>query len=149
MVLDKIENSKKYWKLTERISRAFDYIHSTNLEELKPGKYEVENEDIIAIMSEYETKDKDECYLEAHRKYIDIQYMLKGTELIGITFQAGQTPTKPYDETDDYELYKEESSFIKLAPGNFAIFFPEDLHMPGLRTTGPGQVRKLIMKVRV
>jgi YhcH/YjgK/YiaL family protein len=149
MVLDKIENSTMYGQLTERISRAFDYIHSTNLEELKPGKHEVENEDIFAILSEYETKERSECSLEAHRKYIDIQYMLKGSELIGITFQNGQTPTKPYDEADDYELYQEEASYIQLTPGKFAIFFPEDLHMPGLRISGPGQVRKLIMKVRV
>jgi len=138
-----------YASIGERISRAFDYIHATDLSKLAPGKHIVEEDDIIAIMSEYETKDIKECSLEAHRKYIDIQYMLKGSEMIGVTAKDGQLPTKIYDDADDYELYKDQSSFFRLDPGRFAIFFPEDLHMPGLNIEASAPVRKLIMKVRV
>jgi YhcH/YjgK/YiaL family protein len=149
MVLDKIENAKMYGKLSVRLASAFEYIRTTNLALLEPGKYEVDQDDILAIMSEYETKDLKDCSLEAHRKYIDIQYMLSGTELIGVTALEGQAPTKAYDAAEDYALYKEEASYFKLEPGKFAIFFPEDLHMPGLQLGGPGKVRKLIMKVKV
>jgi YhcH/YjgK/YiaL family protein len=149
MILDKIENFKMYTPISERIAKAFDYILSTDLETLAAGKHEVDNDDIFAIMSEYETKDIQDCSLEAHRKYIDIQYMLQGSEMIGVTALAGQAPSKVYDAADDYELFKDESSQFRLDPGRFAIFFPEDLHMPGLKIAVSAPVRKLIMKVRV
>jgi YhcH/YjgK/YiaL family protein len=149
MIVDKIENSGLYSQSGTRIARAFQYLHTTDFSKLAAGKYEIESDDIFAIVSEYETKDIQDCALEAHRKYIDIQYLLEGSELIGVTSLKKQIASKAYSEEDDYALYADHSSLLELEAGRFAIFFPEDLHMPGVKNKQKAQVRKVIIKVRV
>ena len=92
MVIDKIENSKLYVSLSEKIAKAFAYINKTDLSQLALGKYEIDNNDIFAFVQEYDTKDKSECKLEGHSKYIDIQYIISGVELIGVTSLTNQIP---------------------------------------------------------
>ncbi len=149
MIVDKIENSGIYTQAGTRIATAFKYIHATDFSEMLPGKYEIDGDDIFAIISEYETKDIAECALEAHRKYIDIQYVLEGAEFIGVTSLKKQVPVKAYSEEDDYVLFADDSSMVMLEAGRFAVFFPEDLHMPGLKNGNKAKIRKLIIKVKV
>jgi len=92
MVIDKIENYKLYVSLSEKIAKAFAYINETDLSQTALGKYEIDNDDIFALVQEYDTKDKNECKLEGHSKYIDIQYIIYGVELIGVTSLINQIP---------------------------------------------------------
>ncbi len=149
MIIDKIENSGLYLYTGKRIASAFKYIDSIDLSGLKPGRYEIENENIFAIVNEYETKDKKDCALEAHRKFIDIQYICSGTELIGVALLKNQIPVKEYDETRDCVFFNEETSFIKMTAGMFAVFFPGDLHMPGVKADSVSEVKKVVIKVRI
>lgn len=149
MIFDKIENANLYKSLNTRIAKALTYIQSTNFSNLSPGKYEIEGENIFAIISEYFTKDEDNKLLEAHCKYLDIQYMAEGNENIGVTTLTNQQSVKLYDEKDDYILYKEPCSFQLLKQGMFAVFYPDDLHLPGISTNKICKVKKVVVKVKL
>ena len=148
MIIDKIENSELYESLHPRFAKAFAFIQKTDFSKLEDGKYEIENNDIFVIVQEYNTKDKKEAKLEAHRKYIDIQYIHSGVELIGVAAFKDQISIT--DDTEkDLAFYDGEASFIKLEAGMFAIFFPDDMHMPGIKLTQSAKVKKVVVKVRV
>lgn len=148
MILDKIENSKLYIGLGERIAKAFEYIHTTDLLQTAVGKYEIDTDDVFAIVQEYDTKQISECKIEAHRKYIDVQYIISGVELMGVSTLTNQNPVV-INEENDYCLYEGDSSLIKLDAGMFTIFFPDDLHMPGIKFNQISKVKKVVVKVRV
>ena len=158
MIIDKIENANIYKNLGERITKAFDYIKSTDLKNLQQGKYEIEGKNIFAMISEYQTKPESEGKLEAHKKYIDVQYVISGEERMGYAplddpafakASAGrQEIIEKYKEENDIIFYKGEKSFTKVEEGMFAIFFPTDVHMPGIAVKNPLHVKKLVIKVR-
>jgi YhcH/YjgK/YiaL family protein len=149
MIIDKIENSHLYERISERIKQAFEYIHNTDLKIIKPGKYEIDGENIFALISEYKTKSESEGKLEAHRKYLDVQYVIEGEELMGYAPLGTQEILEPYKEENDILFFKGEKSFTKVSSGMFAIFFPEDVHMPGISAGKVSDVKKLVIKVRV
>ncbi|MDB5191701.1 MAG: hypothetical protein JWQ96_1264 [Segetibacter sp.] len=149
MITDILDNAHLYKHLHKNFVTAFDWLKTTNLLELEKGKYEIEGDQIFAIIDEYETKDKHECEVEAHRKHIDVQYMIKGTELFGYVPLQGQKPVVDYDEQNDFAIYKEETSFIKLEAGMFIIFYPTDLHQPEVRQFEPVTVKKAVIKIRI
>ena len=149
MIIDKIENSPLYQGLRKRIDRAFEYIRETDLKNINPGKYEIDGEDIFALISEYKTKAESEGKLEAHRKYLDVQYVIEGEELMGYAPLGDQIILEPYKEENDIIFFKGNKSFVKVSSGMFAIFFPEDVHMPGISTGKISEVKKLVIKVRV
>ena len=131
MIFDKIENAKLYEAINPLIAKALDYIKKTDFSKLENGKHVINGDTLFAILQEYETKNDCDSKLEAHRKYIDVQYVISGEELIGVTPLINQPPCKEYDEENDYALYDYTCSFIKVLPEQFAILFPEDLHKPG------------------
>lgn len=147
MILDTLKNNNKY-DSNPRIKQGFDFIEQNDLENKEPGVYELEN-GLKAIISEYHTKPQDECVIESHQKYIDIQYVIKGEEQMGYTPLINQLPTTPYSSTKDVTFYKEEVSLFKISEGMVAIFFPEDIHMPGSNYKNSSAVKKLVIKVPV
>ena len=149
MIIDKIENADLYKNLGERIKKSIDYIRGTDLKKLQPGRYEIDADNIFALISEYHTKAESEGKLEAHKKYIDVQYVIEGEELIGYTPLGDQEISEPYKEENDIIFYKGEKVFIKVTERMFAIFFPEDVHMPGIQVEKKSPVRKLVIKVKV
>jgi YhcH/YjgK/YiaL family protein len=138
-----------YTSISPRLAKGLKYIQETDFSAMIAGKYELDGENLFAIVSEYETKALKDCALEAHRQYIDIQYILSGTEIIGVNTLRNQIPSKAYDAKDDYALYADDSSHLKMDPGKFAIFFPEDIHMPGVQLDSPQKIRKVIVKVKI
>lgn len=149
MVIDKIENSGLYENLSPRIKKAFDYIKKTNFNQMEMGKHLIEGETIFCKLMEYETKDVKDCNLEAHHKYIDVQYIISGKEFIGITTLISQKPITNYDEKDDYTFYQGPSSLVLLEAGQFAVFFPDDVHMPAIKTDAPAKLKKAVIKVLI
>jgi YhcH/YjgK/YiaL family protein len=149
MIVDKIENSGLYKNLSERIKRSFDYIKQTDLKKLQPGRYDIEGDNIFALISDYQTKLESEGKLEAHKKYIDVQYVIEGEELMGYAPLGNQQTAEAYKEENDIIFYKGEKVFIKVTEGMFAIFAPEDVHMPGIQSEKKSLVKKLVIKVKV
>lgn len=150
MILDTLENAHRYYGLGEKFVKAFEYLAQTDFTTLAKGKYEIDGKNIFAIVNEYETIDPSGEKMESHRKYIDVQYIVSGSELIGHDFMQEKQPSKAYSEEEDYMLFSEKPSFFSLlAQDHFAIFFPTDLHMPNLRVDAPGPVKKVVIKISV
>lgn len=149
MVVDKIENSNLYVGMNDRFIAAFEYLKKTDFSLLESGKYSVDGNDIFAIINEYETKDHTDGNLEAHKKYIDIQFMSSGSEKIGVATKRNQTPVKTYDSKDDYHLFNEKCNFVSLTKGMFGIFYPDDLHLTGIRNNSSEKVKKIVVKVLI
>ncbi len=148
MIIDKIENQKIYKSLSTKIKKAFDYLLETDLSQVPLGKYEIDADNIFAIVMEYETKNKSESKFEGHHKYIDLQYIISGTEYIGISTLTDHIPVET-NSANDYSLYEIDSDLIKFEAGIFMIFFPDDLHMPGFYLNQISKVRKVVIKIKV
>jgi len=113
MVVDKIENSGLYKSLHPRFDKAFEYLRETDFSLLDDGKYEIEGENIFALVQEYNTKDAKDAKPEAHKKYIDIQYIHSGTELIGVATIKNQVIVVS-DPEKDITFYDGETSLVKV-----------------------------------
>ncbi len=148
MIIDKIENFELYTGLNKKIAKAFAYIRAIDLSQLALGKYEIDKDDIFALVQEYDTKDKKDCKLEGHQKYIDLQFIINGVEQMGISTLKDQVAVTR-NEKDDYTFYEGDSDFIKVEAGMFTIFFPDDLHMPGIKVSHSSKVKKVVIKVKI
>jgi YhcH/YjgK/YiaL family protein len=151
MIFDRIENHMNYRGISKGIDTAFDFLLNTNLEALEPGKYLIEGEDVFAVCMEYETKNLNLSKNEAHKKYIDVQYIVSGTEMMNVSAIKDLLKTEEYDEAKDVIFYEHRADCSFAAgSGCFAVFFPEDAHMPGIFTkSGPENVKKVVVKVHV
>lgn len=150
MILDTLQNAHLYHGLGPKFIKAFEYLAQTDFNALEKGKYEIDGKNIFAIVNEYDTVDPSGERMEAHRKYIDIQYIVRGAELIGHDLLLQKTPSRAYDEPTDFMLFEERPAFFtKLEQDQFAIFFPSDLHMPNLRIDEPIPVKKVVVKISV
>jgi YhcH/YjgK/YiaL family protein len=148
MVIDKIENSQLYAGLSKQIAKAFAYINSTDLLNTEEGKYEIDGKNVIAIVQEYISKNLEDCKLESHFEHIDIQYVISGTELMGVSILNDQVP-HTINEEKDVAFYQYESTHFELAQGMFAILFPNDLHCPCIKNGENSKVKKLVVKIRI
>lgn len=148
MIVDRIDNLQRYQGFGKRLYDALCYVRSTDFSQLAVGEHQVDGRDVFVIVNDYALKPASEGRLEAHRKYVDIQYLAQGSEEIGYAPLGAQEIVVDYDPAGDYALYEGSSSLVRLKQGMFAIFFPEDLHMPGVGDPGR-RVRKVVVKVRL
>ena len=149
MIVDSLENVKHYRNLSERMKKAFEFLEEVDFETIEPGKYNVEGDEIFAIVSEYNTKVPDNALPEAHELYTDIQYMVKGEENMGYVLLEDQETLKPYDAEKDVVFYQAQTSNILVKEGMFAVFFPTDIHAPGRMVDSSKPVKKVVVKVLV
>ncbi len=126
------------------------------LEELEKdfsaGRHPVDGDNVYVNAAEYDTRDLDGAQMEAHRKYIDVMWMVSGEEIIGYCPVEELTEvTMPYDDAGDAFLAKiTRMTKVEMKAGDVCILFPEDGHAPSLHpTAGPSHVKKFIAKVRV
>ena len=148
MILDSLENAHQYETLHPLFKKAFDFIRRTDFAQLKESKIETNDPRLYFSIARIRGKDPQDAVLESHKKYIDIQAPLVGVESIG--WKAGDELmiiSEPYDENKDIMFYHDfPTTYSKLYPGQFAIYFPEDGHAPGI---GQGDIRKVIAKIAV
>ena len=149
MITDHISKASLYFGIGERIQTALKYLSETDFSKVEAGKYILDGDNIFAMVQEYSTKPLKACALEAHKKYIDIQFMDEGEECIGYEPLSKQEVSAQYDETDDCWLFKGNPNIIKYTKGMFAILYPQDLHMPRLISGNSLPVRKVVVKVKV
>lgn len=148
MILDTLENAHLYQHINEKFITSFEYLNSTDFNVLPEGVYDITDE-IFAIVSEYKSKEISECKLEAHRKHIDIQYIVKGEELIGFAPLNNQKIINEYNSHKDVIFFEGETSYSKISQGMFAIYFPTDIHQPCIKIKNATPIKKVVVKVLV
>lgn len=151
MIYDKLDNLELYKGLSADIYDGLKFLQQVN-PDIAIGVYQL-TPNVKAIVSEYTTKETNENGYETHRQNIDIQYLLKGNEKIACLPVGELFETKPYNDETDAAFYNVvpdlcPSTFV-LRPGYFAIFFPQDGHMPQLCVLEPEDVKKVVVKVRL
>ncbi len=149
MILDKLEHAALYFNISKNLKQGFDFLRNTDLAELETGRHEINGKEVFALVSEYQSKAPQDCRLEAHQIYSDIQYIVSGREIIGFAPLNGQTITSGYNPEKDIVFFSGETSPMILEAGMFAVFFPQDVHQPGIQIDGPEKVRKIVVKVRL
>ena len=124
---------------------AFAFLKNAHLPELIPGKYPILGDQVFALVTEGPTHSKDSVNWESHKHYVDLHYIIKGKEIIGIADTAKTTMIKPY--TPDVINYTAKGEFYTAAPGEFFLFFPNDAHRPGIKIEGCNRVKKIVIKI--
>ena len=148
MIIDRLENSHLYSALHMRIKTAFDCLQKTDFSVLPAGKYEIDGLNLYAMLQQYDTKPKSQGVWEAHRRYIDLQAVLQGTEILGYANIARLTPGA-YDPAKDFLPLSGEGDFLTFQSDSFVLLFPEDAHMPGIAAGLPQPVKKIVVKIAV
>ncbi len=140
-----------YFKNKDKWDKAFNFLKTNDLQGLELKRYNIDGDNVYAPVSEYLTKNEADAKYEAHQKYIDIQYVVSGKELIGIAPMSQKLEVlEPYDSTKDVEFLTVSKVENHIAlPDRFFIFFPEDAHRPGLKDEENSPVRKVVVKVKV
>ena len=150
MIIDHMGNSKWYECLHPRFKAAFDFIRNSDLSSMEAGRYEIDGDNIFALVQVYDTKDVADKFFETHKNYIDIQYIISGCEKMGYTSKDDLTVTDAYDPEKDFEKYAHSRmGYVLLDEGSYAVFFPSDPHMPGCSPEDgkPENVKKLVLKI--
>ncbi|MFH1370259.1 MAG: YhcH/YjgK/YiaL family protein [Planctomycetota bacterium] len=151
MILDRIENARLYTGLHIRFPTAFEILKDTTLSQKNDGKYPLDGDNIYYTIQRYTTKPMNRGNLEAHRKYIDIQFLLSGVEFLGCAPLKGLSVAEEYNPEKDIAFFNtpKDITKIKLDPGLFCILFPDDAHLPACQLAEPAEVRKVVIKVRL
>lgn len=150
MIYDKLDNIELYKGISDDIYAGLQYLRVIDAD-IASGTYQI-NPRVKAIVSEYETKVKNQYGFEAHRENIDIQYLIAGEETIHCLPLEYLKETNPYDKEKDAAFYEEGNSKpqeLLLGNGYFAILFPQDGHMPQLCVNEPAKVKKVVVKVKI
>jgi biofilm protein TabA len=139
----------QYHKNQAAWDKAIAFLRDSDLAAMKPGKYVIDGDNVYATITEGPTKTFEQSAWESHRKYTDLQYVIKGKEKIGVAPVAAATVIKPYNDRADAANYNTEGQYYMAEPGTFFLFFPGDAHRPDIKVDGYDVVKKLVIKIKV
>jgi len=149
MIVDNLRNYSLYLEVNKGFQGAFKFIEEFNKSELPVGRYEIDGNNVYALVQSYETKPVTEKKWETHKEYIDLQYVVRGKENIGWINKNGLTPCTSYSVEKDCTLYEElEGTSVKLGNSDFMILFPEDAHKPGCIWEEKQIITKIVIKIK-
>ncbi len=150
MIISNIENIERFSLPQSKFLILLDYIKSADLSSFSKGKFEIDGDDLFGIGLEYTTKPIGECLWEAHRRYIDIHYILEGQELIHISDISGMKVSKIYDAENDYELFEgEKEHSINLKQGMLLVLSPNEVHKTSIILEGVCYLKKIVFKLKL
>lgn len=134
------------------IKQGLEYLKNTDIAKLDSGKHVIDGDNIFAVVSDYVPEPKDQRRAEAHKKYIDIQYVHSGEEFIGCSFLSPKNEVlEDLLAEKDVIFYKTtfDEIDVKLTAGSYAVIFPDDVHRPGCSTGFNAGVRKVVLKIKL
>ena len=149
MIVDSLANAKLYRALHPRLAAAFDYLAAFDVA-TPDGRYPVDADRVHVLVQSYATKPAAEKKWESHRRYLDVQYIVSGRELMTVAPIGALAGATAYDEAKDVINYggaSGEASTLYVERGQFAIFLPHDGHRPGVAVDASEDVRKVVVKV--
>ena len=150
MIKGNIKNFINHDSLSDNLKLGLKYLQNNDFSTVKNGKYEISGDAVFVIVQDYNSKPIEEGKFEAHSKYIDIQYIVKGQEQIGVGEINNFLQISEYDSEKDIvflEPKNKEIKFVKLEENEFVIFYPNDVHMPSLSVENSSYVKKVVVKV--
>jgi YhcH/YjgK/YiaL family protein len=149
--INQAEFSKQYHENGIWWDEAFEFLKSQDLDQLAPGSYVIDSNNVIATVSEVSPKDKDSTHWEAHRNFNDLQYIIKGKAKMGIASisDQGVKVTVPYTPADNETFSVDGGKYYDAEPGTFFIFSPQEIHRPAFKIDGYDTIKKIVIKVRV
>ncbi|MCA9136923.1 MAG: YhcH/YjgK/YiaL family protein [Planctomycetales bacterium] len=147
MIIATLADAARYRALHPRFSDAFQFLNQADGAALDEGRVEIDGDDLFAIAWQGAGKGQADASLEFHRKYIDIQYVIHGFDVVGWrAIDACQRVKLPYDESTDVGFYFEQPhSWCRIPAKSLVILFPEDAHAPLATTT---TLKKIVVKVK-
>lgn len=149
MITDSLSHIGQYSSVSSRLKLAAQFLETRNCKALEPGKYEIDGDRVYALVQHYETKPQEKGLWEAHRQYLDVQYMAEGSEKLGYIPIGQAEVTRPYEQEGDYALFAASGDFFTLREGHFALFAPHDVHMPAIQVETAQSVKKIVIKVLI
>lgn len=151
MILDTLSQWRQYRALSPRFEPAFAFLKQVT-DRTPVGRHEIAGDDVFAFVQQHNTTPVSERVYEAHRKYIDVQFVQRGREVIyWAPLPILTNVTMPFDAEKDAALFGllPEGVPFQVRAGQFAILFPEDGHIPSCAWDQPAEVLKVVVKVRV
>lgn len=148
IIMDKLQNAERYYGMHPAFEQAFAFLRRNDLAELPAGRQQIDGDRLFYIMSKGPGRSRAEAKLEAHRKFIDIQYVIAGTDEMGFKPAADcKMIDTSYDAEKDIGFFKDQpDSWTKVPAGSFVIFFPDDAHAP---LVSSGEIHKVVLKIAV
>ena len=146
MIVCPYNELSRYTSVIPGLEEAIAFINQ--LENFEPATYPLSDGNKILVQN-VTTKAWETAQLEAHRKYLDVQYILKGREFVGWAPTNSLTPTQEYNPTKDVCMYTGKNYPMEIAEGYCYVVYPEDAHAPGVHMDETHEVRKIIVKLKV
>lgn len=150
MIVDTLARADAYAPLARGIGEALAWIRAFD-PSTPDGRHDIDGDRLYALVQSYDTGPATEKRFEAHRRNLDVQYVVSGTERILHAPAAGMEVETPYDDANDIVFFAEPtaSSSLLMPAGSVALFWPGDAHKPGCMAGGRDAVRKVVVKVRL
>jgi YhcH/YjgK/YiaL family protein len=148
VVSDLLANAHLYTALGPGIARGLQFLAETDLTGLAPGRHDIDGTRLLALVSDYAPRPFTECRWEAHRHYVDLQYMVSGLERLGVAPAAHMKETG-YQADRDLAWLEGVGDFLSFGAGQFMLLWPGDAHMPGVEAGVPGRARKVVVKIAI
>ena len=148
VILDSIDNASVYTAMTPRFEKAFSFLSRPDLTQLEEKCHDIDGDRVFATIMKKPGRPKEDGLLEAHERYIDIQMVLAGVDLMGWkpVCRCKET-SRPYDPENDVMLFSDPAdAWVATHPGQFAVFFPGDAHIPLI---SQDTLHKAVVKVAV
>lgn len=150
MIFDLLAHADLYTFPNPLIRRGLDFLRSSRAASMPVGRMDIESDRLYAMKQEYPTRTDANCFWEAHRRFIDIQYLVDGVEDIAYAPISSLSVLEPYDEGRDFVKLAGTGTVLTVSAGMFAIFFPHDAHKPCMASRGVvAPVQKIVVKVAV
>jgi YhcH/YjgK/YiaL family protein len=148
VVMGELKSWKSEPKL-QRLEAAFRFLERADLKDLPEGRQEINGDKLFALVTKTVTRSAETAQFEAHRKYIDVHYIMEGQDTTGFAPTEELKVVEPYQEKADIEMFSVPSSYTKLRmyPGRYAVFLPGGGHMPNCHLNGPHSLHKIVVKV--
>jgi biofilm protein TabA len=151
MIVAKLDQIAQQAELFPRLRKGLDYLQNLDPQDLEPGTVEIDGRQVYAMIQSYTSREVTENpHLEAHRKYLDIQYLVSGTEAMGWAPLDQLEVNVPYIDDKDILLGTvpaEARTLVPFSAGYAILLFPSDAHGPGLAAGEPESIVKVVVKV--
>lgn len=152
MIFDKIDNISDYFDELPLLTKVADFVDKFNKNNLSDGTYDIDGKRVFAMVQSYRTKQQTpEMMFEAHKKYIDLQYIVNGIEKIRwASLDKVNLVEEKYSSGGDIAFYEGDAMFdFTLTKNTFLLLYPSDAHLPGLSADKDVNVRKIVFKIQL